>query len=183
MKKQIVVLFGTVLLAALFSIVPAAAQTQMKIGIVDIEAVMNQSAAGRNANALLTEFINSRQADLDALQRQISDLESRLVQSEGIEHAERSALQQQIDQLIDDYYDRMNTYQQEVDQYVERLQQTLLSEIAYVLQQYGDEHGYDLIIDFGAVVYYRLAYDITEEIIKLYDEMWVAATVQSQATE
>src|SRR5690606_23886486 len=117
----------------------ALAGAQAKIGIVDLVIVIDESEAGKAANAQLAQFIAVRQADLDGLEAQITDLELEVAESEdSLAPADLSAKQSQIDQLVTDYINRMNAYENEIQEFASILRQNILAEIGAVLQYYGD---------------------------------------------
>lgn len=175
MKKLLGVLFGAVLMVGLLG--GAMAGAQSKIGIVDLAIVIDESDAGKAANAQLAQFIAARQADLDTLEGQITGLETEL-SGESLAAADRSAKQTQIDQLVNDYMTRMNTYENEIQQVANVLRQNVLAEIGAVLQWYGDNNGFDMILDASAVLYYRRVVDLTYDIIREYNALRAEGALQ-----
>lgn len=176
MRKLVGIVFGLLLVGLVGG---AVAGAQAKVGVVDLVTVIDESDAGIEANARLSEFVDERQADLDALESQISALQQELNQSaDSLGEADRTAKQEQIDQMISDYVNRLNAYEAQIQEFTQILQQTLLAEIRAVLQYYGDQNGYDLILDSNAVLYYRPVVDLTYDVIRTYNELRRQGAIQ-----
>ncbi|HOM27784.1 MAG TPA: OmpH family outer membrane protein, partial [bacterium] len=51
-----------------------------------------------------------------------------------------------------------------------RKTQTLLTDIAKVIQDYATKNGYDLIVDKKSLPYFSNTFDISDEIIKILNQ-------------
>jgi len=174
--------FSNVVLGLLFVIIVAGAanaqvvslapSTQIKVGVVDVARVFDESDAGIAANNQLNQFIAELQADLDALEAQINALERELQQAgDELAEADREARQAQIDQLIEEYFSRFDTYEAHIQELSQSLQQALLDEIFQVIRFFAEQYGYDVILEANATLYYRLGVDVTSDVIRTYNEL------------
>lgn len=174
--------FSNVVLGLLFVIIVAGAanaqvvslapSTQIKVGVVDVARVFDESDAGIATNNQLNQFIAELQADLDALEAQINALERELQQAgDELAEADREARQAQIDQLIEEYFSRFDTYEAHIQELSQSLQQALLDEIFQVIRFFAEQYGYDVILEANATLYYRLGVDVTSDVIRTYNEL------------
>ena len=174
--------FSNVVLGLLFVIIVAGAanaqvvslapSTLIKVGVVDVARGFDESDAGIAANNQLNQFIAELQADLDALEAQINALERELQQAgDELAEADREARQAQIDQLIEEYFSRFDTYEAHIQELSQSLQQALLDEIFQVIRFFAEQYGYDVILEANATLYYRLGVDVTSDVIRTYNEL------------
>src|SRR4029077_7712469 len=116
-----------------------------------------------------------RQSELDTLRRQIEDIQTRLrTGASTLSDDEKARLSREGDQLSrqcqrkqQDSQDDFNEAQREV---VDRIGRKMID----VLDKYSKENGYGVIFDTSAqntpVVYAANQIDVTQEIIRLYDQ-------------
>lgn len=176
MRRNTVVLTVALLLIMALSTVASAAN---RVGVIDLALIMDESKAGRRANALLEEFIAERQEALLPLEEQIEALAAELENAESMSDAEREALQAEFDEVVNEYVTQLNQYEAEIDAALQQLREQILSDIGAVLQMVGDSRGFDLIIDTSMAYYYRRVVDLTFEVIREYDDLWDQAQLQA----
>lgn len=142
---------------------------QPAIGLVDIGFVMDESLAGQEADQLLQAFVAERQQIIDEMEAELDELTSRL---EAVENEdEQAALQAEIDGQLEALRQRLHQFEDEIDALVDDFREQLLSDIQLVLDIFGSENGFDLIIDAKAVLYWSNGYDVTEAVIERYDQL------------
>lgn len=173
MKKLVALVFSLVLVSMMGAAV-VSAETG-KIGIVDLAIVIDESSSGKQANAEINELIAVHQSALDALEDEIVALETELEDAgETLEEAVRAAKTAQLDELVAKYLADMNQYETEIQQRAQMYQNQILNEIGAVLQWFGDNKDYSLILDSSVALYYRRTVDLTWEIIREYDTLKAA---------
>lgn len=174
MKRLVALVVGTLLLVGILGVAVVGAETD-RIGIVDLAIVIDESSAGKKANAELNNLIASRQSALDALEADIVALETELEVAESTLSEEvKQVKAAQLDDLVTQYLTRMNEYEAEIQQLAQALQNQILSEIGAVLQWFGDNKDYSLILDSSTALYFRRVVDLTWEIIREYDDLKAA---------
>lgn len=156
-----------VLLITLFAVGIAGATP--KIGFVDIGTIIDDSAAGQEADGLLQAFVAERQQVLDELELEIEQLNEQLEASE--DENERAALQAEIDEKTAALGQQLQTFENEINAVIEDFRGQILSDIQVVLQLFGEEHAFDVIFDTGSVAYVGDVVNVTEDVIAKYDEM------------
>jgi len=153
----------------------AAAPTVTKVGVINVQVAITSTSEGKQAAAELQSQFAPRQSDLDGLRRQIEDVQTRLrTGASTLSDDEKARLSREGDQLSrqfqrkqQDSQDDFNEAQREV---VDRIGRKMID----VLDKYSKENGYGVIFDTSAqntpVVYAANQIDVTQEIIRLYDQ-------------
>jgi outer membrane protein len=153
----------------------AAAPTLTKVGVINVQVAITSTSEGKQAAAELQSQFAPRQSDLDGLRRQIEDIQTRLrTGASTLSDDEKARLSREGDQLSrqfqrkqQDSQDDFNEAQREV---VDRIGRKMID----VLDKYSKENGYVVIFDTSAqntpVVYAANQIDVTQEIIRLYDQ-------------
>lgn len=161
---------GLVGLFALFLMVGiGAANAAPKIGVVDIATIMDESVAGREADALLRAFVAERQQVIDELELELEQLTARLNGTD--DSTMRNTLQSEMDEKTTAFQQRVQRFEAEIEAAISELQSQILGDIQIVLELFGDDHDYDIIFDTASVVYLGPALDVTWEVIEAYDKL------------
>jgi outer membrane protein len=153
----------------------AASAAGMKVGVINVQVAITSTSEGKQAAAELQSQFAPRQSELDTLRRQIEDIQTRLrTGASTLSDDEKARLSREGDQMSrqfqrkqQDSQDDFNEAQREV---VDRIGRKMLD----VLDKYSKENGYGVIFDTSAqntpVVYAANTIDVTQEIIRLYDQ-------------
>lgn len=181
MKKgmRIVVLIVAVVMVAA-GVVSAAG----RVGVVDLAVIIDESKAGKEANAILNAFIAELQQEADELEARWQELADALESDEGsLTEEERETLQADMEAAAAQYVASVEQFEVEIDGALQTLREHILSEIGIVLQRVGDDRGFDMIIDSSAAFYYRRVVDLTFEVIREYDDLWEVAQREADRRE
>jgi len=153
----------------------AASSAALKVGVINVQVAITSTAEGKQAAAELQSQFAPRQSELDGLRRQIEDIQTRLrTGSSTLSDDEKARLSREAEQMSrtfqrkqQDSQDDFNEAQREV---VDRIGRKMID----VLDKYSKEHEYGAILDTSAqntpVVYAANAIDVTQDIIRLYDQ-------------
>ena len=152
---------------------PAAAAAQ-KIGILNVRQAVFTTAEGKLALAELQSQFAPRSSELDALRKQMETIQNRLnAESRTLSDEEKARLQRQGEQ----FSRQAQRKQQEFQEDAEAAQADVLERIARkmddVMNRYARENNFTLVIDVSSqnvVVFAAPQTDITQDIIKLYDQ-------------
>lgn len=146
-----------------------------KVGVLNIQVAITSTSDGKQASAELQSQFAPRQAEIENLSKQIDDLRNRLrAGASTLSDDEKARLAREGDQLTrtlqrkqQDFQDDSNEAQREV---IDRIGRKMLE----VLDRFAKENGYAVIIDTSSqntpVVYAANQIDVTQEIIRLYDQ-------------
>lgn len=142
-----------------------AAAEDYKIGVINTDRILRESAPARDAQKRIEQEFAVREANVAKLDRELRELTTRLDrESPTLTEADRTARQREVEargrelertrrQLAEDVkarqFDEMNKIKERLD--------TVLTRLA-------KEQGYDLILQDG--LYVRRTVDITDSVIK-----------------
>ena len=152
----------------------SASAQSLKVAVMDLQVVMSESVAGKQANADLAQFARERQAQIDEINARVDALQTELAAT-NLSESDRSAKQEELNSLIDELQQRVVQAQNEINARQQLLRNRVLNDIGQVLNIIGQERDYSLIIDSSSVFYYKLVVDITWEVVRRYDELYEAA--------
>jgi outer membrane protein len=178
---------GTLAALAILSLAPvrgiraqgaaSAASAPSKIAVINIRNAIVATAEGKQAQAQLQSQFAPKQNELQTLQKQIEELQRRM--SEGartLSDDEKAKLQREgelfsrrLQRGNDDLNEELNAAQGEI---VDGIGRKMLE----VLDRYARENGYTAVLDTSAqgspVVYGSSQSDITQEIVRLFDQAY-----------
>jgi outer membrane protein len=187
---------GTLAALAMFCLAPVrgvhaqgAASAQAapsKIAVINIRNAIVATAEGKIAQAQLQSQFAPKQSELQSLQKQIEDLQRKMTDgARTLSDDEKAKLQREGELLSrrlqrgnDDLNEELNAAQGEI---VDGIGRKMLE----VLDRYSRENGYTAVLDTSAqgspVVYGSSQSDITQEIVRLYDQAYPAKAGSSAA--
>jgi len=158
---------------------PAAAGSSAsgKVGVINIRQAIVTTAEGKLASAELQSQFDSRQNEIENLNKQISDLQQRLQASANKLSQEEEARLRQEGQRRAQRLDRMNTeYQEDVNAAQADVIDRIGRKMVDVLDRYARENGYSVVLDSSAqstpILYASTQIDVTQDIIRLYDQAY-----------
>lgn len=175
-KNQILkVVFGVALLGA-FSL-PASAQ-ELRVGVVNIQALMEQAPQTKAAMDALQEEFAPRQREFVAKQKEFEDLQTKAQKDFAVmgeterNNAEKELrdLQREVTRLQNEFREDLNLRQNEE---LGKLQRSLLKDI----QDYAEQEGYDLIVGDG-VLYASSSVNITSSVLQAVEANFEASGSQ-----
>ncbi|MGI9272870.1 MAG: OmpH family outer membrane protein [Woeseiaceae bacterium] len=163
-KQQILKLALGLALVGAFAL-PAGAQ-EMRIGVVNIQALMEQAPQTKAAMDALQEEFAPRQREFIAKQKEFEDLQAKAQKDAAVmgETERRNAekelrdLQREVTRLQTEFREDLNLRQNEE---LGKLQRSLLQEV----QAYAQTEGYDLIVGDG-VLFASTAVNITTNVLQ-----------------
>jgi outer membrane protein len=148
-----------------------------KVGVINVQVAIQNTAEGKQASAELQSQFAPRSTELDNMSKQIQDLQTRLRTGQTTLSDEEKArltregevLTRNLNRKQQEFQDDANEAQREV---VDRIGRKMID----VLDKYSKENGYVIIFDTSAqttpVIYAANQIDVTQEIIRLYDQTY-----------
>lgn len=149
------------------------AQSTARIGYVDVQRVFARSSAGVAAREQIERDKATMQKDLDARRVEIEKLEEEMVKKGALLSTEaRKDKQEALDRKKRDFRRLLDDYQRELEKKDRELLQKLAQDLAGVVERFGKQRGYLLIVERrnAGVMYGAAEADLTDEIIKAYDQ-------------
>jgi outer membrane protein len=152
--------------AALCLALPAApALAQAKIGVVQIERIVRDSAPALRAQKKLEAEFSKREADLGKLAEQLKRLQDDL-EKNGVtmQESQRRAKEQEFNDLNRDFQRRQREYREDVNQRRNEELSQVIESANRIIRQIAETEKYDIIFQEAAYANPRI--DITDKVIK-----------------
>jgi len=147
-----------------------------KIGVMDQQAVMERSKAGKAALEEIKQYSTARQKIIDADEQELKDLEQSLQGSGNkLSEAAKQEKQEQFRVKVDAYQRRLQDFNREVQQKQRDMIEEYSKRIAEVAQIVAQKEGYLAILDKGneallrIVLYHHPGLDVTDVVVKEFD--------------
>ena len=170
MLKRLVCL-GVVALSAVLLSAGVSGAADIKIGYVDFQKVQAESKAGKDAVKTIEKMFKDKQGQLD--QRQ-GELEKMLQDLEKQSSILSSDVKKQKEEKLQKEYKELQRFksdsEEELNKKKAELAKGMYEDVASVINKFGKEEGYTLILERSVVLYAPEAVDVTEKIIKAYDD-------------
>lgn len=173
MLKRLVVVVTLVVLAG-FTVQSSTVQAETtKIGVMNVQKIINESAAGKNGLVVVekrTEELKTKfKAEQDALvelQKEIEKKNSAWSEDKKAEKSREFQLKQREMQV------KLEDAQMEIEQLKAKEVNPVLKTLETVIKEFGEKEGYSVIL--GAtpregVFYFTPAVDVTDAVIKEID--------------
>ncbi len=168
MKKRLVL----AVFAALLLAVPAAHATT-KLGIVDVQRVIDESDRGKAARDLLQKRFEREKAALEKKGKAIELFKQDLdKQSLVLTPEKRSEKEDELRRRIKEFNRLKKDKQEEFNKKQMQVLREVMGAVMKVIQSYGQEHGYTAILDGtqGPVLFVGEGVDITQQIIDRFNQ-------------
>jgi outer membrane protein len=155
----------------------SAAAAPTKIAVINVRNAIVATTEGKQAQAQLQSQFAPKQSELQNLQKQIEDLQRRMSDGARTLSDDEKAKMQREGELLsrrlqrgnDDLNEELNAAQGEI---VDGIGRKMLE----VMDRYARENGFVAVFDTSAqgspVVYASSSSDITQEIVRLYDQAY-----------
>ena len=147
-----------------------ASQAPIRIGVVDVQNVLNQSQKGIATKQKLDQDRAARQRELDARQQEVMKLQSDFEKQAPLlsEQAKRDK-SEIIQRKRRDAVRMAEDANRDFEKRVRDAEMDITREIMTVIQEYGKDQAFTLILERSTVFFNAPTTDITAEIIKRFD--------------
>lgn len=168
-------MFKKVILAAVVTVLGmgSAAAVELKVGIVDLQAVMTRSKAGQKARNDMKSFFDKKQTELkkeeSALETMQKDLEKNKL---TLSKAQREKKEADFKTKLKQYRDKVNESNKALQRKEQEFQRKALLEINTIVKKLSEERGLTLILERvqGGIMAADSSFDVTNEVIKRFDD-------------
>jgi outer membrane protein len=156
----------------------AQAAEPFKMGIVDPQAVLEKSKAGKKALDTLKEYVTARQKLLAADEEELRRTEKTLKEQNGkLSDTEKKEKETQFRTRVQEYQKRAQEYNQELQGKQKELVDDYMKRISSATKTVAEKTGFALVVDKGSeqtvkiVIYHKDTIDITDQVIKEFDRV------------
>jgi outer membrane protein len=156
---------------------PASSASTGKVGVINVRQAIVTTSEGKQASAELQSQFAARQTELENLNKQITDLRQRLAAGQStLSQDEQARLTRQGELLARQLQRKQDEYQEDVNASQGDVIDKIGRKMIDVLDRYARENGYIVIMDSSAqntpILYASNQIDVTQEIIRLYDQAY-----------
>lgn len=144
-----------------------------RIGFIDVSRVLARSAAGVAAREQLEREKASMQREMDAKRVELEKLRDELEKKGPLMAVDaRRDREEQLERKRRDAARLADDFQRELARKEQLFAQRVLQDLSGVIERLGKQKGYYLIVERrgAGVLYSALEADLTEEIIRAYDQ-------------
>ena len=157
--------------------IPAAQATEVfKMGVVDPQAVLEKSKAGKKALDGLKEYVATRQKLLSADEEELRNTEKTFKdQAAKLSDTEKKEKETQFRTKVQDFQKRAQEFNQELQSKQKELVDEYMKKISTATKAVAEKSGFSLVVDKGSeqtvkiVIYNKDTIDLTDQVIKEFD--------------
>jgi outer membrane protein len=144
---------------------PALVAAEAKIGFVNQERILRESAPAKRSQTKLDKEFAARRAELDRLEKQGRELEAAMQkESVTLPEAERAAKDRQLQQLTRDFQRLQREFREDVNLRRNEELVSLQERANKVISEIAEKEKFDLILQ--EAVYASGRIDITDKVLK-----------------
>lgn len=144
---------------------------KVKIGFVNLQRALNESEAGKKAKVELEALIKQKQEDIEAKVAEHKRFKEEMEQQAVVLSDEAlKKRKEDLDRMERDVQRLITESNNEVQKIQREREVAILKEIDALIAKLGKENGYSLILPAETILYSTEESDITDLLIKMYDE-------------
>jgi outer membrane protein len=183
-KQVCMALAALVLLPAGWAIAQGTAGAPSKIAVINVQQAIVATQEGKQASDQLQVQFAPQQNDMQNMQKQISDLQTKLANGQHtLSEDDQARLQRQGTMLSNQLQHKQDDFQEELQAAQSDMVNTIGRKMLDVLDKYAKDNGIAVVLDSsaqgGSVVYGATQLDITTDIVKLYDQAYPVKATSS----
>ena len=155
-------------------VLPVLSDETLKVAVMNQQAVVEQSKAGKRALEELKAYSMTRQKIINADDQELKDLQL-AIQDVKLTDSAKQEKQGQFQAKLEAYQRRLADFNREIQQKQRELVAEYMKKVQEAAQVVGEKNGYVAIIDKGnevtmkIVLYYQPALDLTDQVVKEFD--------------
>lgn len=176
MVVMVIRIFLVVLLSA--ALVGPALGQELKVGFVNLQKAMSQSQRGQAARETFRADIKDKQDALAkekaAIDKQRKDLEKQAVLMKA---SERAKAQRRLQLRARDWERSMRDVREELALRERELTDEILKDLQKIIGELGKTGKFTMILERSQLLYTDKGTDVTDEVIKLYNERYQSKPV------
>jgi len=157
----------------------AAAQESLRVGVVDPQAIMEQSAYGKRELAALKEHVTARQKILTSDEEELSALEEKIQEGQEAGSKNLASLRQKHQRNFRKYQDRIQTFQDELSEKRSNMTSEYMERLQIAIKAVAEEKGFSFIVTKAneatgtqIVLYSSKELDVTKDVLKEFEKLY-----------
>ena len=169
---------ATAVAAAALLTLPASAQSAQKVGVIEVQRIVQESAVGKESLARIQKVQTGKQEELGKRQTELRDLEKR-IQEQG-----KSLSEEAMEKLQKDYQAKaldLKRFQDDAQRELEEIQRKELGDLEKrvlpVIEAVSKELGYSLVFNKyqSGLLHADGSVDLTDAVIQKFNTAIAAA--------
>jgi outer membrane protein len=162
--------YWLLLVALALAPAPLSAQEKIKIGFIDLQRAITESAAGKQAKARFEAQVKKAESDLlkekQELERLKSDFDKK---GPLLKDEERRNMEVDLQRRYVQYQRTMGDHQQDLRQKEGEITGDILKELQQIVIEIGKAEKFTLIFERSQILYNDQAIDITSKVIETFN--------------
>ncbi len=151
-------------------LLPAVASAQVKIGFIDVQRAISESAAGKRAKDKFQAQVKKAEADLLKEKNELERLKAELDKKGPLlKDDERRNLEGDLQRRYVTYQRSMSDQQQDLRQKESEMTSDILKELEKIVNEVGKAEKFTLILERSQVLYSDQGIDITNKVIDVFN--------------
>jgi outer membrane protein len=171
MKRKIVALVGSLVLGVFaVSSVYAADPSSLKMAVVNVQQILQQSPRVADLSKKLEDQFKPRQQKLNDQQKDLQDAIEKLKKDSATMAAkERDSVQKKVETDRAALVKQVVAYQQDLNKEQNQIMQGLLADLNGIVSNIAKKNSYNLVLDAQAVVFAPESTDITKQVSEQFN--------------
>lgn len=164
MKKVVILILVTGLTFPMYGVAK-----DLKIGYVDILKIFNEYQKTKEYDKMLEEKKSAKEKELEQKKEEIREMQDKL---ELLKDKEQEKEREKITKAAGEYRELERQFILDLKKERDEKMKEIINDINRVIEDYGSQKGFDLIINKGAILYGRKGIDLTETILKIVNQKY-----------
>lgn len=136
-----------------------------KIGVFDMQTMMQTSPLVEQLNKKLQDQFKPRQEKIQTAQKNLGDEINQLNDSNKLTNEQRTKLKDKIISDRSSYESLAKSYQEDLNKAQNEAMQKLMSQLGDAVGEVAKKDGYTLVVQKGAVLYSQPDTDVTKQVL------------------
>jgi outer membrane protein len=147
----------------------------LKIAVIDLQQVLEKSEPGQEAIAQLQDDFKGMKEELDEKKSKVDQLREQ-IQKQSLVLSQEAQIDKETEykQKVRDFQSLYQSYQKKMKLKEQKLREPIIKELVDVVQEYGKENNYTLVMDKknSGVIYNSDSIEVTSKIIVELNKAW-----------
>jgi outer membrane protein len=168
--KAIKIVTAANILLSVFLVMTSYGADVAKIGVINMQRVLETSSAGKAAIAEIKNQKQEMEAELQRKKEEIEELRKQLERDAMVLSREKREEKEREGRIkLNDFKTLQKRYVAELKQQEQKHLKSIQKDVSQLIERIGKREGYLLIVKSVGVLYSPVSIDITDQLIKEYN--------------
>lgn len=179
MLRKITLMITAVIISVVIFAGSGLAASMLKVAVVDLQGALNATSEGLAAKETLRKKHMAKQEQVDKMKAELDSMEEK-INSPVISKEAQTELTEQYRQKKAQLIEYVTLAKEEEDRENQQLSSRILEGLIKIAREIAKSDKYSIILEKSGsgVVYFEDSMDITERVIKVYNERYQAGEGQ-----